>query len=101
MPSRAEPAIVGAIVGRIGVQPADGGADHLGQAQQMRKEPRVVDVGGRRNDAQRGVVGRDHHVVLGPGLAPVGEVGAGQLAAALGPNRTAVDDHVPVSDLGS
>src|SRR3954447_2350942 len=26
---RAEPAIVGAVVGRVGVQPADGGADHL------------------------------------------------------------------------
>src|SRR5215208_1811707 len=58
MPSRtqSERAVVGAVVGRVGVQPADGGADHLGQAQQMREEPRVVDVGGRRNDAQRGAV---------------------------------------------
>ena len=51
---QAEPAVVGAVVGRVGVQPADGGADHLGQAQQMREEPRVVDVGGRGDRAPAG-----------------------------------------------
>ena len=40
-------------------------------------------------------------MVLGPGLAAVGGIGAGQLAAALGPDRTAVDHHLPGSSLGS
>src|SRR5215218_2082819 len=91
----AERAIVGAVVAGIGVQPRDGGADDLSHAQKMREEPRVVDVGGRGDDSQREAVGCDHQMVLGPSLAPVGEVGTGQLAAALGPDRTAVDDHVP------
>src|SRR3982751_4948730 len=45
----AEGAVVGAVVAGVGVQPADGSADDLGQVQQMREEPRVVDVGGRGN----------------------------------------------------
>jgi hypothetical protein len=67
----------------------------------MGEEPRVVDVGGRGDDRQRDAVGRDRDVVLGPGLAPVGRVRAGQLAAPLGADRTAVNDHVPRGDLRS
>ena len=59
-----------------------------------------MDVGGRGDGGRRDAVGRDHDVVLGPGLAAVGGVGTGQLAAALGPDRATVDDHVP-GDLGS
>src|SRR5215212_8500964 len=99
--ARAEPAVAGAVVARVGVQPADRGADGQGQAQQVREEPRVVDVGGRGHGGQREAVGRGHHVVLGPGLAAVGGVGAGQLAAALGPDRTTVDHDVPRGGLGS
>lgn len=67
----------------------------------MREEACVVDIGCRGNDAQREAVGRGHHMILGPGLAPVGGVGTGQLAAALGADRTAIDHHVPGSGLGS
>ena len=66
----------------------------------MREEPRVVDVGGRRDRGQGDAVGRDHNVVLGPRLAPVRRIGAGQLAPMLGPYRAAVDDHVPGRGLG-
>jgi hypothetical protein len=97
---QAEPAVVGAVVACIGVQPAEGGADDLRQTQEMREEPRVVDVGRRRDDGQRNAVGRDRHVIFGAGLAPVGGIGAGQLAAALGPDRTAVHDHIPCRDRG-
>ena len=68
-------AVVGAVVGRVGVQPADGGADDLGQAQQMGQEPRIVDVGGRGNHTQREAVGGDHDMVFGPWLASVRGVG--------------------------
>src|SRR3954454_7788848 len=74
----AEGAVLGAVVARVGVRPADGGADALGQVQKMPEEARVVDVGGRGDGAQRQAVGRDDDMVLGPGLAAVGGVGAGQ-----------------------
>src|SRR3954463_15086865 len=77
--ARTEPTVVGAVVGGVGVHLADGGADDLGQAQQVREEPRVMDVGGRGHGAQREAVGRDHYMVLGPGFAAVGGIGAGQL----------------------
>ena len=59
------------------------------------------DVGRRGDGAQRDTVGRGDDMVLGPGLAAVGGVGAGQLAAAPGPDRAAVDHHVPGRGLGS
>src|SRR5215211_4565685 len=43
----------------------------------------------------RDAVGRDDDMVLGPGLTAVGGIGAGQLAAVLGADRTTVDHHVP------
>ena len=39
-------------------------------------------------------------MVLGAELAPVGRVGAGQLAAMLGPHRTTIDHDVPRHGLG-
>src|SRR3954466_5535544 len=39
-------------------------------------------------------------MVLGPELASVRGIASGQLAATLGPDRAAVDDHVPCSDVG-
>src|SRR3954452_13959080 len=39
-------------------------------------------------------------MVLGPELAAVRGIASGQLAATLGPDRAAVDDHVPWSDFG-
>src|SRR5919107_2614628 len=65
---QAEIAVLGTVISRVGEQLADGRADHLSQAQEMEKEPRIVDVGGRGNDAQRDAVGRRYHVVLGPAL---------------------------------
>jgi hypothetical protein len=50
-----EPTVLGAVVSGVRVQLADGGADDLGQAQEMGEEPRVVDVGGRGNHGQRGM----------------------------------------------
>lgn len=79
----AKVAVLGIVVARVGVQLADGSTGDLGQAQQMPKEPRVVDVGGREDGAERQAVGGDDDVVLGLGLAAVGGVGTGQLAAAL------------------
>ena len=63
-----EPAVLGAVVSRVRLQPANGGADDLGQAQQMREEPGVVNVGRGGNCRQRDAVGRGHDVVLGPRL---------------------------------
>src|SRR5690349_10747382 len=99
--AQAEVAVRRAVVARVGVQPADSGADDLGQAQQVREEAAVVDVRGRGYGGQRDPVGRGYHVGLGAGLAPVGRVGAGQLAAVLGADRAAVDHHVPGRGLGS
>ncbi len=73
--AQAEPAVVGAVVSRIRVEPADGGADDLGQAQQIRKELGVMHVGGRRDDCQRQAIGRDDHMVLGSGLELCGKLG--------------------------
>ena len=98
---QAEVAVLGAIIARVGVQLGDGGADDLGQVQKMPEQARVMDVGGRGNDAQRQAVGRDDDMVFGPGLAAVGGIGAGQLAAVLGADRTTVDHHVPGRGLGS
>ena len=49
----AKVAVLGTVVARVGIQLADGGTGDLGQAQQMPKEPRVVDVGGRGNGTER------------------------------------------------
>ncbi|TWA53578.1 hypothetical protein FBZ84_1324 [Azospirillum baldaniorum] len=98
---QAEPAVVGTVVSRVRVEPADGGADDLGQAQQIRKEPGIMHVGGRRDDRQRQAVGRDDHMVLGPGLAAVGRVRPGQLAAPLGPHRATVHHEVPCGGVGA
>ena len=43
----AERAVLGAVVARVGVRPADDSTDDPGQAQGMGKEPGVMDVGGR------------------------------------------------------
>ncbi len=43
---QAEPEVAGAVVTRVRLEPADGGADNLGQAQQIRKELGVMHVGG-------------------------------------------------------
>ena len=91
----AEFAVVRAGVGRIGVEPADRSTNGQGQAQQVREEPRVVDVGGRGDGGQREAVGRGHDMVLGPGLAAVGGIRPGQLAATFGADRTTVDHDVP------
>ena len=82
----AEVAVLGTVIARIGIKPGDGGAGDLGQRQQMPEEVRVVDVGGRGDGAERQAVGGDD-MVLGPGIAPVGGIGAGQRAAALDPHR--------------
>ena len=75
--AQAEPAIVGTVVACVGVEPADGGADDLGQAQQVREEHGVMDIGGRRHDRQRQAVSRDDHVILAAGFAAVGRVRPG------------------------
>src|SRR3712207_116204 len=51
--------------------------------------------------SEREAVGRDHDMVLGSRLAAVGGIGAGQLATALGADRTTVHHHVPGGDLRS
>jgi hypothetical protein len=84
---QARVAVLGTVVGRVGVQLADGGTDEPSQVQQMPEGSGVVDVGGRGDGTQRQAVGRGDDMVLGPGLAAVGRIGAGQLTAALGPDR--------------
>ena len=49
----AKVAVLGTVVARVGLQLADGGTGDLGQAQQRPQEPRVVDIGGRGDGAQR------------------------------------------------
>ena len=50
---------------------------------------------------RRGAPGRDHAMASGPELAPIGGVGPGQLAAALGTDRTAVDHDIPRPGFGA
>ena len=45
--AQAVPAVVGAVVPCVRIEPADGGADDLGQAQQVREELGVMHVGSR------------------------------------------------------
>src|SRR3954447_10439587 len=45
---RAQPAVLGAVIGGIGVEPRDRSADHQSAAQQGGKQHRVVHVGGGR-----------------------------------------------------
>src|SRR4051794_4372742 len=75
------------------------GADAIAQAEVAGL--RAVIARGRWNHAQRDAVGRDDDAVCGSGLAPIGGAGAGQLAIAFGPNRAAVNDHVPSSELAT
>jgi hypothetical protein len=80
-------------------------ATRAGQARRMRERPRAVDVGGRGEGATPGGMPS-----VGRSRPPRGAwprpcrgrgVGAGQLAAALGPDRTTVDRHAPGRGLGS
>ena len=64
----AEGAVLGAVIACVGVQLGDGGADDLGQVQEMPEDARIMDVGGRGNGAQREAVGRDETWYLVPGL---------------------------------
>src|SRR3954451_9683651 len=91
----AEAAVLGTVVASVRIQPADGGAHGQSQMKKMREKPRVVDIGGGGNGAQRDTLGRDHDMILGPRLTPICGVAPGQLAAVLGPHRTTVDHHVP------
>ena len=84
---QAEFAVLSPVIARVGIQLGDGAADGQGQVQKMPKEAGVVDIGGRWDHAQRDAVGCDDDMVLGSGLAPIGGIGSGQLATALGPDR--------------
>jgi hypothetical protein len=64
--SQAEAAVLGTVVASVRIQPADGGAHGQSQMKKMREKPRVVDIGGGGNGAQRDTLGRDHDMILGP-----------------------------------
>src|SRR4051812_28217310 len=94
MPSLAKLVVVGAVIGRIGIEPGDGGADHQSAAQQGGKQHRVVHVGGGRQGGQRNAVTCHDEMILGAPLAAICRVWPGQLTAALGAHAAAVDDDI-------
>ena len=70
--AQAEPAVVRAVVAGIGEPAGAPDADQQGEAQQFGEHPGIVDIGGRGHGAERQPVARDHDMILGAGLAPVG-----------------------------
>ena len=72
--AQAEPAVVRAVVAGIGEPAGAPDADQQGEAQQFGEHPGIVDIGGRGHGAERQPVARDHDMILGAGLAPVGPV---------------------------
>ena len=82
-------------------EPAVVGADHLGQAQQIRKELGVMHIGERRGNCRRQAIGRDDHMIHGAGLTVVSRVRAGQLTAPLGPHRATVHHSVTCGGVGA
>ena len=65
----------------------DLGHDGEGGQEQALEQHRIVDVGRRGRAGYRHAITGHCDMVLGPALAAVGGVGAGQVAAALGPHR--------------
>ena len=76
----AEVAVLGTVIARVRIKLGNGSAGDLGQMQQMPKEARVVDVGGRGDGAERQAVGATTTWYLVSGLPR---------SAGLGPESTA------------
>jgi len=82
------------VVALVGKRRPDPGQDGEGGLEQALEQDGVVDIGRRGHAGDRQAVPVDRDVVLGPLLGPIGRVGAGQVAAALGPHYAAVHDQV-------
>ena len=58
------------------------------------KNKRVIDIGRRREAGDRHAVAIGGNVVFGASLGPIGRIGTGQIATALGPHRAGIEDQV-------
>jgi hypothetical protein len=74
---------VGVQLARASARPAGALPDGLDRVEQGLEEPAVVHVRGAEQERERDAAGVDDDVPLGPGLAAVGRVRAGQLAPLL------------------
>lgn len=82
------------IITLVGEHGPDADHDGKGVQEQALEQHRVIDVGRGHGTGDRHAITRGGEVVLGALLAAIGRVGAGQIAATLGPHRTAVEDQV-------
>ena len=68
-----------------------------GSQEQPLEDKRVINIGRRREAGDRHAVAIGGNVVFGASLGPVGRIGAGQIATALGPHRAGIEDQVRVA----
>lgn len=92
-----EIAVTLGVIAFVGEHHKDSGYDREGGQEQPLEKKRVVDVGRDGGAGHRKAVSIHRDVLLGAPLGPVGRVGAGDVAAALGPHGACVEDQVWVA----
>src|SRR3954451_21428820 len=80
-----------AFVGEYGANPSH---DREGGQEQPLEDKRVIDIGRRREAGDWHAVPIGGDVVFGASLGPIGRIGTGQIATALGAHRTGIEDQV-------
>jgi len=82
------------VVAFIGEYRANAGHDREGSQEQPLEDKRVINIGRRREAGDRHAVAIGGNMVFGASLGPIGRIGTGQIATALGPHRAGIEDQV-------
>src|SRR4051794_22476288 len=90
----AQLAMMLSVVAFVGEYRADAGHDREGSQEQPLEDKRVIDIGGGREAGDRHALAIGGNVVFGASLGPIGRIGTGQIATALGPHRAGIEDQV-------
>src|SRR4051794_31723995 len=90
----AQLAMMLSLVALVGEYRANAGHDREGSQEQPLEDKRVIDIGGGREAGDRHALAIGGNVVFGASLGPIGRIGTGQIATALGPHRAGIEDQV-------
>src|SRR4051795_12436313 len=94
MKGAAQLAMMLSVVALVGEYRANAGHDRKGGQEQPLEDKRVINIGRRREAGHRHALAIGGNVVFGASLGPIGRIGAGEIAPALGPHRAGIEDQV-------